>query len=57
MLVSLAMGTGLRLAELLGLNVGDLRPDGWRIRRRMNRGLPVKTDDRILPSLYRECVS
>jgi len=35
MLISLALGTGLRLAELLGLNVGDLSPDGRRIRRRV----------------------
>ncbi len=36
MLISLALGTGLRLAELLGLNVGDLSPDGRRIRRRVS---------------------
>ena len=35
MLISLALGTGLRLAELLGLNIGDLSPDGRRIRRRV----------------------
>ena len=35
MLISLALGTGLRLAELLGLNVGDLSPDGKKIRRRV----------------------
>jgi site-specific recombinase XerC len=35
-LISLALGTGLRLAELLGLNVGDLSPDGKRIRRRVS---------------------
>ena len=35
MLISLALWTGLRLAELLGLNVGDLSPDGRRIRRRV----------------------
>ena len=35
MLISLALGTGLRLAELLGLNVVDLSPDGRKIRRRV----------------------
>jgi integrase len=27
-LFSMALGTGLRLSELLGLNVGDVSPDG-----------------------------
>jgi integrase len=34
-LLSLALGTGLRLRELRGLNVGDVSPDGktiqWRV--------------------------
>ena len=34
-LLSLALGTGLRLRELAGLNVGDVRPDGngvaWKV--------------------------
>jgi integrase len=34
-LISLALGTGLRLRELVGLNVGDVSPDGrtvqWRV--------------------------
>ena len=34
MLVSLALGTGLRLQELLGLNVGDITPDGKTVRTR-----------------------
>ena len=34
MLVSLALGTGLRLQELLGLNVGDITADGKTIRTR-----------------------
>jgi site-specific recombinase XerC len=33
-LVSLALGTGLRLRELLGLNVGDVTADGKTIRAR-----------------------
>ena len=32
---SMALGTGLRLSELLGLNVGDVSPDGWEVRRRV----------------------
>lgn len=34
-LFSLALGTGLRLAELIGLNVGDVSPDGEYIRTRV----------------------
>jgi site-specific recombinase XerC len=34
-LYSMALGTGLRLRELLGLNVGDISPDGWQVRRRV----------------------
>src|SRR6267142_4482109 len=35
LLYSMALGTGLRLSELLGLNVGDVSPDGRDIRRRV----------------------
>ena len=31
----MALGTGLRLSELLGLNVGDVSPDGRDVRRRV----------------------
>jgi transposase InsO family protein len=34
-----------------------LKEQTLRRRWRVNRGLPVRTEDRILPSLYRECVS
>ena len=34
-LYSMALGTGLRLAELLGLNVGDVSPDGRTVRQRV----------------------
>jgi site-specific recombinase XerC len=34
-LYSMALGTGLRLRELLGLNVGDVSPDGRDVRRRV----------------------
>jgi site-specific recombinase XerC len=34
-LFSLALGTGLRLSELVGLNVGDVTPDGQRVRGRV----------------------
>jgi integrase len=34
-LFSMALGTGLRLSELLGLNVGDVTPDGHRVRTRV----------------------
>jgi integrase/recombinase XerC len=34
-LFSTALGTGLRLSELLGLNVGDVTPDGRRVRSRV----------------------
>ena len=32
---SLALGTGLRESELVGLDVGDISPDGKRVRRRI----------------------
>ena len=32
-LYSMGLGTGLRLRELLGLNVGDVSPDGRQVRR------------------------
>jgi integrase len=32
---SMALGTGLHLRELLGLNVGDVSPDGREVRRRV----------------------
>ncbi len=35
LLYSMALGTGLRLRELLGLNVGDVSPDGRQVRRRV----------------------
>jgi len=35
LLYSMALGTGLRLSELLGLNVGDVSPDGREVRRRV----------------------
>jgi len=34
-LYSMALGTGLRLRELLGLNVGDVSPDGKAVRQRV----------------------
>ena len=34
-LYSTAPGTGLRLRELLGLNVGDVSPDGRTVRQRI----------------------
>jgi integrase/recombinase XerC len=34
-LYSMALGTGLRLRELLGLNVGDVSPDGREVRHRV----------------------
>ena len=34
-LYSMALGTGLRLRELLGLNVGNVSPDGREVRRRV----------------------
>ncbi len=34
MLISVGLGTGLRLQELLGLNVGDVAPDGRTVRSR-----------------------
>jgi len=35
LLYSMALGTGLRLRELLGLNVGDVSPDGRAVRQRV----------------------
>jgi integrase/recombinase XerC len=35
LLYSMALGTGLRLSELLGLDVGDVSPDGSEVRRRV----------------------
>ena len=35
LLYSMALGTGLRLRELLGLNVGDVSPDGRTVRTRI----------------------
>ena len=35
LLYSMALGTGLRLRELLGLNVGDVSPDGRAVRTRI----------------------
>src|SRR3989449_7607027 len=35
LLYSMALGTGLRLSELLGLNVGDVSQDGREVRRRV----------------------
>lgn len=35
MLYSMALGAGLRLTELRGLNVGDVSPDGRQVRRRV----------------------
>ena len=42
LIFSLALGTGLRLAEVVGLNVGDVfAPDGMpRVRVRVRRGSP-----------------
>ncbi len=37
-LYSMALGTGLRLRELLGLNVGDVSPHGREVRRRVVLG-------------------
>ncbi len=34
-MISMALGTGLRLGELLGLDVGDVSPDGVRVRTRV----------------------
>ena len=34
-LYSTALGTGMRLKELLGLNVGDVSPDGQQVRQRI----------------------
>jgi len=34
-LYSMALGTSLRLRELLGLTVGDVSADGWGVRRRV----------------------
>ena len=59
-LYSMALGTGLRLRELLGLNVGDVSPDGREVRRRIvlqvtkggQRG-EVFLPARLIPKLQR----
>ncbi len=62
LLYSMALGTGLRLRELLGLNVGDVSPDGREVRRRVvldpattkggQRG-EVFLPERLIPKLRR----
>ena len=61
-LYSMALGTGLRLSELLGLNVGDVSPDGRDARRRVTldpattkggRKGEVFLPARLLPKLRR----
>ena len=59
-LYSMALGTGLRLRELLGLNLGDVSPDGRQIRQRIvlkvtkgNRGGEVFLPARLIPKLRR----
>jgi site-specific recombinase XerC len=61
-LYSMALGTGLRLRELLGLNVGDVSPDGRDVRRRValdpattkgGRRGEVFLPARLLPKLRR----
>ena len=42
LLYSMALGTGLRLSEVLGLNVGDVSPDGREVRWRVTLA-PVMT--------------
>jgi len=60
LIFSMALGTGLRLAEIVGLNVGDLfRPDGTprvRIRSEIAKGGrtgDVFLPDRLVPKLRR----
>ena len=59
-LYSMALGTGLRLRELLGLNVGDVSPDGRQVRRRVvlavtkaGRRGEVFLPARLIPKLRR----
>ena len=61
-LYSMALGTGLRLAELLGLNVGDVSPDGRAVRQRVtldpattkgSRRGEVFLPSRLIPKLRR----
>jgi integrase len=61
-LVSLALGTGLRLQEILGLDVGDLSPDGATVRTRIllptaitkgHRGGEVFLSRRLIAKLER----
>ncbi len=61
-LYSMALGTGLRLSELLGLNVGDVSPDGREVRRRVvldpattkgGRRGEVFLPERLVPKLRR----
>ena len=59
-LYSMALGTGLRLRELLGLNVSDVSPDGRQVRRRIvlqvtkgDRRGEVFLPARLIPKLRR----
>jgi len=59
-LYSIALGTGLRLSELLGLNVGDVSPDGRQIKKRIvlpitkgSRRGEVFLPARLIPKLWR----
>jgi len=59
-LYSMALGTGLRLSELLGLNVGDVSPDGRAVRQRIvlpitkgSRRGEVFLPARLIPKLRR----
>jgi len=61
-LYSMALGTGLCLRELLGLNVGDVSPDGREVRRRVTldpattmggRRGEVFLPERLIPKLRR----
>jgi len=60
LLYSMALGTGLRLNELLSLNVGDVSPDGRTVRRRIvlrqattkgSRRGEVFLPERLIPKL------
>jgi integrase len=51
-LFSMALGTGLRLSELLGLNVGDVTPDGHRVRTRVR----LRRETPSEPASQRPCV-
>ena len=59
-LYSMALGTGLRLSELLGLNVGSVSPDGRKVRQRIvlvvtkgDRRGEVFLPSRLIPKLRR----